>query len=385
MPLYEFNLNPTEGEDKIIDTTQQTAGYFPGGAGSLVNTKIFTASLADSNESYYFNIADDHPDSSSADVVFSVAYGHKGGSGSKLETSTKSESEAVYKQWAQILLAPSEVTGGFGISKAGTSGRHYNASTVGAAKSADNDIYVLVGKRSLYKERMNKKNWTIYFSGSTHVGSSSTLVLTDDSDTTNATATPVGPRYNIVSGANGSIHTAAATKTFGWFYPDLGTFVFSAAELSSSLGGPTHLGSGNITGVTASFSENGKVRHSSSGFAPNLDTSTKYDPANAVKFINCLRSYNGDALKFRSEENVNSVAYMCRLKAGQGNFSTNYTFVSGSYNEIRNEKMKGNPQTFITGIGLIDANQNVVAIAKLSAPVQKNFSSEATFKVKLSY
>ena len=94
MPLYEFNLNPQQGEDKIIDTTQQTAGYFPGGAGSIVGSTVFTASLADSNELYYFNISDDHPDSSSADVVFSVAYGHKGGSGSKLETSTKSESEA---------------------------------------------------------------------------------------------------------------------------------------------------------------------------------------------------------------------------------------------------------------------------------------------------
>ena len=385
MPLYEFNLNPQQGEDKIVDTTQQTAGYFPGGAGSIAGSTVFTASLADSNELYYFNIADDHPDSSSADVVFSVAYGHKGGSGSKTETSTKAESEAIYAQWAQTLLAPSEATGGFGISKAGTSGRHYAASTVGAAGSSDNDIYVLVGKRSLYKERINKKNWTIYFSGSTHVGTGSILALTDDSNNAAATSTPAGPRYNIVSGSDGTVVIAASTRTFGWFYPDVGTFVFSAAELSSSVGGASHLGSGNITGVTASFSENGKVRHSSSGFAPNLATSTLFDPQNAVKFINCLRSYNGDSLNFRSEENVNSVAYMCRLKAGQANFSSNLTFVSGSYNEIRNAQMKGNPQTYVTGVGLIDASENLVAIAKLSSPIQKNFSSETTFKVKLSY
>ena len=76
---------------------------------------------------------------------------------------------------------------------------------------------------------------------------------------------------------------------------------------------------------------------------------------------------------------------MCRLKAGQANFSSNLTFVSGSYNEIRNAQMKGNPQTYVTGVGLIDASENLVAIAKLSSPIQKNFSSETTFKVKLSY
>ena len=47
--------------------------------------------------------------------------------------------------------------------------------------------------------------------------------------------------------------------------------------------------------------------------------------------------------------------------------------------------MRGNPQVFITGIGLWNAGGQLVAIAKLSSPLKKNFSSESTIKIKLTY
>ena len=382
MPIYEYDLKPRVGEDKIEITTQQTAGYFPGGAGTLSNTLIHSASVADSNEAYFYGISNKNPTGSGAETIFTVAYGHRGGSGSLVETNTVGESRGVYTQWAQTLLTPAEVTGGFMISKAGTTGKNYSTGL------ADHDVYVLVGKRSLYKERLNKKNWTVAFSGSKPplAAGADKLILTDDSNTVAAVATPAGPRYNIVSGSSGTVKIAASARTFGWFYPDVGTMVFSATELSASIPGPT-----GSKSVAAKFKENwtdgdvssGTGISSSAGFAPN--TTTSYDGNNALRFINALRTYSGNSLQFRSEENVNSVAYICRLKAGQANFSNNLTAVSGSGNYIRNRDMVGNPQTFITGIGLIDAKDRLIAIAKLSTPVQKNFSSEATFKVKLSY
>ena len=87
----------------------------------------------------------------------------------------------------------------------------------------------------------------------------------------------------------------------------------------------------------------------------------------------------------RSEEDQTSVSYFCRLKAGQGNFSNNPTFVSGSENQIRNATMKGNPTVYVTGVGLQDANNNLIAVGKLSTPLKKNFSREATVKIKLTY
>ena len=47
--------------------------------------------------------------------------------------------------------------------------------------------------------------------------------------------------------------------------------------------------------------------------------------------------------------------------------------------------MVGNPTTFITGVGLYNGAGQLLATAKLSSPLKKNFVSEATIKVKLTY
>ena len=67
------------------------------------------------------------------------------------------------------------------------------------------------------------------------------------------------------------------------------------------------------------------------------------------------------------------------------NFSNNPTFVSGSDNELRQKTMWDNPTVFISQVQLYDASHNLVAVGSLSTPLKKNFSSEATIKVKLTY
>ena len=48
-------------------------------------------------------------------------------------------------------------------------------------------------------------------------------------------------------------------------------------------------------------------------------------------------------------------------------------------------QLKGNPTVFISGIGLYSGDGTLAAIGKLSTPLKKNFSSEATIKVKLTF
>ena len=50
------------------------------------------------------------------------------------------------------------------------------------------------------------------------------------------------------------------------------------------------------------------------------------------------------------------------------NFSNNPTFVSGSLNEMRQSKMHGNPNTFITSVQLYNTNGDMVAVGNLSTP-----------------
>ena len=105
---------------------------------------------------------------------------------------------------------------------------------------------------------------------------------------------------------------------------------------------------------------------------------------NALRFVNVLQG-SGAYMKFRDEEDQTSVQFFCRVRAAEANFSNSPTFVSGSLNEIRQKTMKGNPTTYITGVELYNGSGQMVATGKLSSPLKKNFSSEATIKVKLTY
>ena len=47
--------------------------------------------------------------------------------------------------------------------------------------------------------------------------------------------------------------------------------------------------------------------------------------------------------------------------------------------------MVDNPKTFITTVGLYNDLGELVAVAKLSQPVTKDFTKEALIRVKLDY
>ena len=194
--------------------------------------------------------------------------------------------------------------------------------------------------------------------------------------------------FRVVAAGNG----AAFTKT------DVGgTTVHDMYALTASVKWPntgTAVATGSLypgistTKVTASFDTVAdtalSTRVSSSGFAPAL--SAKGNANNALRLVNCMRNVAGSvALRLRSEEDQTQENYFCRIKAEEYNFSSNHTFVSGSKNKIRNKDMHGNPQTFITGVGLYNSSGQLLAIAKLSSPLRKNYASEATIKVKLTY
>ena len=378
-------LNSTEGFDKITSTDKITTGYFTDNVGTLNAASIHSASLSSTNENYYFGIAKDNATGS---VQFHVTYGNVNGYGADTDAGgVKSQTEAIYKEWANILLPENEVTGGFLISKPGSSS---------ALSARDESIYVLVAKRGLFKDRLNKKNWVIVLSGSSTgqdftagalggISASNALHLTDDSKDTAATSTPAGPRYNIVSGSLGTVHTAASTRTFGWIYPDQGVLVFSAAELSASIpGSGSQVDTRTVYGDIGDAAALGAGVNAASfrGFATTTNIDQNYHQA--LRFVNCLKP-DGAYLQFRAEEDQTSVSYFCRARAAHFNFSNNPTFVSGSQNELRQSTMRGNPTTFITSVQLYNSAGDMVAVGNLSTPLKKNFSSEATIKVKLTY
>tara|TARA_Y100000593_G_C4301274_1_gene333493 strand:+ start:634 stop:1743 length:1110 start_codon:yes stop_codon:yes gene_type:complete len=362
-----IGIDSAEGMDKITSTEKVTSAYFSDGSTTLTGTTMQTESLSDTNEKYYFGISNT---ASLTTPEFHVAFGSLDGYGGNTYGSTvESPTEAVYKQWASLLLPPTEVTGGFFISSPST------YSTIASGK--DSAIYVIAAERSLMKDRLNKKNWTIQFGGYNSAGASvSNLHLTDDSANDSPTATPVGDRYNVVSGSDGTIVSASTARNFGFFYPDMGVIVLSQQELSASIPG-AHASASTVVRLNDQTAGPGRGFdgfHAATGVDNNYKT--------ALRVVNCLHS---GSMKFRDEEDQVSAQYFCRIRAGQCNFSNNPTFVSGSLNEMRHTSMKGNPTTYITQVQLYNDAGEMVAVGNLSTPLKKNFSSEATIKVKLTY
>ena len=367
-----ITLDSTEGMDKISQTEKVTSPYHSDGSSILLATNIVTSSnLTSTNESYFFGIANS---STAATEEWNIAFGDTEGHGALVEADTKSETEAIYKQYAGLLLAPTEVTGGFFISSPASSGA--------ISSGKDKEIFVLSARRSNMKDRLNKGTWTVVLSGSGANGKagSGPLSLTDDSANDSPTATPVGDRYNIVSGAAGTIVSESTARNFGFFYPDMGILVFSAAELSASI--PSHTAALNKDKPVQFGPATDATAVSQSGFTTSVSQSANQNTA--LRFLNCLKP-NGAKLDFRDEEDQVSAQYFCRVRSGQMNFSNNPTFVSGSLNELRHSKMKGNPQTFISSVQLYNNAGDIVAVGNLSTPLKKNFQSEATIKVKLTY
>ena len=91
------------------------------------------------------------------------------------------------------------------------------------------------------------------------------------------------------------------------------------------------------------------------------------------------------SVTLRSEEKQYIYDYFCRAKVSEFNLSQNITFWSGSDYTIRHSDMVTNPQTYISEVGLYDNQSNLIAVGRISSAINKNFSSEAIVKVRLTY
>ena len=346
-------------EDTITTQITVTNGYFDGGLGTLAGSGITTSSLSATQKSYYYNLQYNSKDH------FSVTYGHILGSGSAEEsTSVEGTTQAIYKQFYNLTEPDSEKL------RDGTGFKMIDG-TNGANEVTQEGVYILAAERLQMKDKLNPGTWTLNLSGSNTAGAAGVaLALTDDSKTVAAVSAPFGNRYNIVAGAAGTVTTAYDTKTFGHFYPDAGLMVFSANALSGSIPGDAEY---ITSGSSAAILNN--------GLAQDLTVAAATDNASKIR----IAIQRGTGVTLRSEEQQYVYDYFCRAKANEYNLSQNPTFWSGSQYEIRHADMVTNPQTFISEVGLLDSAGQLMAIGRLSSPINKNFSSEAIVKVRLTY
>jgi len=328
-----------------------TRGLWSGNVGTLAAYHTSSAQSA-TQKSYYYEIFNGVSTLATSEAQYSVTYGHNAGSGS-LGQNEDSPSNAIYSQYAQILLPDNQ--------------RVFKFNSI-----ASEHIYAINMNRARLKDRLDPGNFqiglatlsgsftpNIYHTGSNVEVSTNLKVVTliDDSADTQQSATQIGRVYNLVSGSiTDGIHSP---KTYyGSVFPEQGVVILNADTLNSELDFGTVTGS-NVNGDNAF-----KLHTSISGAA-------------------ALNSTYGFAA--RNEEKVQSTFYFVRAKNAEYNFSNNPSFVTGSNGKFAQTTFVNNPKSYITTVGLYSSMQELLAVAKLSQPILKSFSSEVLVKVKLDF
>ena len=172
---------------------------------------------------------------------------------------------------------------------------------------------------------------------------------------------------------------------------DVGTGGYSTSDviLSASLA-PTDQIDGLIDGISdtgivgigsnAGGGSNGPGIYGNATFYPDLLVSSSID--NIVDHICGTRFSSGSltALAFQNKTQINSSLLFCRAGVDQWNGSNNPTWSDSLSSLDRDEKF-----TYITTIGLVDSEGDLVGVAKLNRPVEKNETEEISFRIRLDF
>lgn len=323
-------------EDIVISADSVTAPAWTGNAVSLTNFYTSAAQVAGTSGDYYYNVYNQDPTGSSAGIQFSIAYAHYAGSGSTDLNSGvpgNSPTRIIYNQYRTLINGTEETNLSFG-------------------GYTPDDIYAISISRARFKEKLLPGSLSLKLGTST-----GTITLTDDSSyTTTETFTDAGRVYQLVTGSLGVKNTSLdsdgytankASGSYGAFLPDVGLILLNGAAIQ----GPAAAG-----GILI--------------------------PTGSSELYNALAT--GSNFILRSEETVSSNYVFIRARNSEFNYSTNPSNITGS-GELRHNTMIDSPQSYITAVGLYNDNNDLLAVAKLSRPLLKDFTKEALIRIKLDY
>lgn len=345
-------------EDIVLgNPVEVTQGIWPGNTGSL--TTIYTGSQATGSTSgqFYWNAYNINPTSSAAEICFAVSYGHRTGGGhpTLLQNDASSlATKAVYSQYRNLLLDPNDTQ--FTFAKGST--------------TYDSDhIYVINFARSLMKQNVDPGNWRL-----TLTGASGSFTFIDDSGQSLGSAFGrSGQVFNVVSGtlsgSNGATIATSGSATkggYGLFYPSLGVIVLNPDAIVETVGfrSGSYASSGSATWVPVT----GSV------------TTPQY---NHGALFNAIKA--GGDFQARSAENISSTHYFVSARPGEFNYTNNPTFFDETTGALIFNSFINDPRTYITGIGFYNDENELLAVAKPSAPIPKDFAKSVNISVRIDW
>jgi len=338
-------------QDVVISAESVTSTVFSNGVTEQAVFITSSTQVAGASGEYYYNVYQTASNDSTAAVQFSLAYADEKGSGSAYFNQSvigSTPSSTVFGQYRSLVLGNEESSFIFGD----FSGSHF---------------YAISLERSRYKEKLLPGTLALTLKSPTDANER--IVLTDNSNqVTTTTFTDAGRVFEIVTGSLGSVVTtgnfnnsSGFTKdgnfgSYGKFLPDVGLILLNGAALDA-----TGSAGGISLGTTRGNNANG---------------------ANPGKVFNAI--VDGASFKLNGEETISSNLVFVRARNAEFNYSSNPSNTSGS-GELRHDVMINSPQAYLTTVGLYNDNNDLLATAKLSKPLLKDFTKEALVRIKLDY
>lgn len=331
-------------EDLVISTDAIASPMWSNNAPTLTEFYTSSVQVSSNTSEFYYSVYQTESNDSSADVQFSITYCDAQGSGSNFYNSLvtgSSPTKTSYGQYRTLILGDENTPFVFG----GVTSSYF---------------YVINVDRSHYKEKMLNGTMTLKLTNG-----SDTISLTDDSLIQLSTVfTDAGRKYNLISGSAGALSTALNPQgystdsgSYGWFLPDVGLIVLNGSALDNS-------------------GANGGIALST---ARGFDT----DSTNPKKIFDALNE--GGQFTLNSQESLSSDFIFIRARNSEFNYSENPSFISGSTGAVVFDSFIDNPKTYITTVGLYNDNQELLAVAKLSRPLPKDYTKELLVRVKLDF
>ena len=323
--------------------------------------------------------------SSSANHIVDITVGMSASSPVSSSDSSQVTQQAkkinIYNQMAQVLM---------GYNATGSAIRGFDRDgNLAGGSSGLTEVFFLSFSRLLTKDEIKKGS----FSMELYTGSSATGAIDDSvaaSGDAYMTVADHGAqnnyRVNSPAGEYGLLLTSSTSHTK--FAAGLVFYQAGIAVLTASVFGTAR---GYINEYTDPYS--GEPAQASSGSGgTGYFGSALTGSANMVQLF-ASQSISGAAdgfrgrvrdISFNNTTELNSTIYFCRANHNEFNYSSNPTYVSGSKIVVK-DNTTDLPLSYITTIGMYSADNELLAMAKISEPLKKDPNTELTLRVRLDY
>jgi hypothetical protein len=237
------------------------------------------------------------------------------------------------------------------------------------------NVFVVSFSRLLTKDQVKKGTFSLELGrGAWATAHSTTITLQDVKASTSGdgTLSTIGGDYGVLYDSTASATDAANTSSYGVIFYQAGIAILSSSiwDEGITLPGYNQFSSGSYLSGAA-------------GNQTPLACSASIATSSISGTCDALR-HRITNLTFNNSTEINSTIYFCRLPVNKFNYSSNPTYTSGSKIRVK-DNASDLPVAYASTVGLYNAQNELLAVAKLSEPLKKTPQNELTIRVRLDY